>query len=52
MTSPRLCAEQRRALTLLASIPYGIAEELPILAHRFDRAPAPKKGSSGAMEDH
>jgi hypothetical protein len=27
MTSPRLSAEQRRALTLLASIPHGIAEE-------------------------
>jgi hypothetical protein len=38
MTSPRLSAEQRRALTLLASIPHGIAEELLILVHRFDRA--------------
>jgi hypothetical protein len=38
MTSPRLSAEQRRALTLLASIPHGIAEELLILAHQFDRA--------------
>jgi hypothetical protein len=38
MTSPRLSAEQRRALTMLASIPpHGIAEELLILAHRFDR---------------
>jgi hypothetical protein len=38
MTSPRLSAEQRRAVTLLASIPRGIAEELLILAHHFDRA--------------
>jgi hypothetical protein len=35
MTLPRLSAEQRRAFTLLASIPHGLADELLILAHRF-----------------
>jgi hypothetical protein len=34
---PSLSEEQRRALTLLANIPQGIAEELLILAHGFDR---------------
>jgi hypothetical protein len=38
MTSPRLSAERRRALTLPVSIPHGIAEELLILVRRFDRA--------------
>jgi hypothetical protein len=35
---PRLSKEQRGVLTLLASIPHGVAEELVILAHGFDRA--------------
>jgi hypothetical protein len=35
---PSLSKEQRRALALLANIPHGIAEELLILAHGFDRA--------------
>jgi hypothetical protein len=30
-------AEQRRALKLLGSIPYGLAEDLLVLAHGFDR---------------
>jgi len=35
---PSLSEEERRALTLLAGIPQGIAEELLILTHGFDRA--------------
>jgi hypothetical protein len=31
-----LSAEQRRALELLGSIPHGVAEDLLVLAHRFD----------------
>jgi hypothetical protein len=34
---PGLTKEQRSALTLLANIPHGVAEELLILAHGFDR---------------
>jgi hypothetical protein len=30
-------AEQRRALELLGSIPHGVAEDLLVLAHGFDR---------------
>ncbi len=32
-----LSAEQRRALELLGSIPHGVAEDLLVLAHGFDR---------------
>jgi hypothetical protein len=35
---PKLNEDHRRALTLLASIPHGIAEDLLALAHGFDRA--------------
>jgi hypothetical protein len=35
---PSLSKEQRRALALLASIPYGVTEDLLVLAHGFDRA--------------
>jgi hypothetical protein len=35
---PKLSEEQRSALTLLANIPHGIAEDLLALAHGFDRA--------------
>ena len=34
---PSLSEEQRRALTLLASIPLGITEDQLVLAHEFDR---------------
>jgi hypothetical protein len=34
---PSLSKEQRRALALLASIPYGVTEDLLVLAHGFDR---------------
>ena len=33
---PRLTAEQRQALELLASDPQGATEELLVLAHGFD----------------
>jgi hypothetical protein len=33
-----LSADQRRALALLASIPYGVMEDLLVLTHQFDRA--------------
>jgi hypothetical protein len=36
MTSPRLTAEQREALELLASDPQSATEELLVLAHGFD----------------
>jgi len=36
VTSPRLSAEQRQALGLLASDPQGATEELLVLAHGFD----------------
>jgi hypothetical protein len=35
---PSLSEEQRHALTLLASIPYGVTEDLLVLAHGFNRA--------------
>jgi hypothetical protein len=35
---PNLSNEQRHALALLASIPYGVTEDLLVLAHGFDRA--------------
>ena len=34
---PSLSKEQRDALALLASIPYGITEDTLVLAHGFDR---------------
>jgi hypothetical protein len=36
MTVPRLSAEQRQPLELLASDPHGATEELLVLAHGFD----------------
>ena len=36
MTVPRLSAERRQALELLASDPHGATEELLVLAHGFD----------------
>ena len=36
MTSPRLTAERREALELLASDPHGATEELLVLAYGFD----------------
>jgi hypothetical protein len=35
---PRLSREQRRALALLASIPYGVTRDRLAFAHGFDRA--------------
>ncbi len=37
MTVPRLTPERRRALELLASIPYGVNEELLIHGQGFKR---------------
>jgi hypothetical protein len=37
MTEPRLSAEQRRALELLASSPQGAIDEVFVLAHGFSR---------------
>jgi hypothetical protein len=37
MTGPRLTTERRRALELLASIPYGVNEELLIHGQGFKR---------------
>ena len=37
MTSPRLNAEQRRALELLASNPHSITEELFVHGHGLSR---------------
>jgi hypothetical protein len=37
MTGPRLTPERRRALELLASIPYGVNEELLIHGQGFKR---------------
>jgi hypothetical protein len=36
VTLPRLTAEQREALELLASDPHGATENLLVLAHGFD----------------
>ena len=36
MTEPRLSAEQRQALELLANDPHGATENLLVLAHGFD----------------
>jgi hypothetical protein len=36
MMSPGLSTEQRQALKLLASDPYGAGEELLVVAHGFD----------------
>jgi hypothetical protein len=35
---PSLSREQRRALALLASIPYGVTQDRLAFAHGFDRA--------------
>jgi hypothetical protein len=35
---PSLSKEQRQALALLASIPYGVTEGQLVLAHGFDRS--------------
>ena len=37
MTGPRLTLERRRALELLASIPYGVNEELLVHGQGFKR---------------